>query len=114
VLANNVILFPKVSKRKPEEVTKEEITETVESLRNGLVQQVTSLVSHPLFASLDSAGFTLDNRTMKEGALITEAIKAFILKHYKMDHSFHNIANSIFEVDRHNNVNIVGNLKIKE
>lgn len=112
--ANNVVLFPKVSKHKTQELTPQEATELVEDLRNTLVQQVTSLVCHPLFASLSSAGFTLDDRTMKEGALVTEAIKAFILKHHGKEHSFHKIANGIFEVDRHNNVNIVGNLKLKE
>lgn len=113
--ANNVIQFPKINHRLQEvKTTEENVKSTVDVLRNQLIQEVTSLVCHPLFASLDTAGFTLDTSTMKEGALITEAIKAFIMKYYGVEHSFHKIAKSMFEVDKHNNVNIVGNLKLKE
>ena len=115
--ANNVIQFPKINHRLQAEQavhTEETVQQTINGLKAHLVQEVTSMVCHPLFASLDASGFTLDERTMKEGAFVTEAIKAFIMKHHGVEHSFHKIARSMFEVDKHNNVNIVGNLKLKE
>ena len=109
--ANNVIQFPIKSKRP--KITKVQAKETIDLIREKLIQEICDLVIPPMFYNLDAAGYSVDDDTMKDAALVVEAVKAFIYKTYGQKHHMHALAREMFDIDKDDNITIVAALNIK-
>ena len=115
--SNNVITFPRAKIKNDETPSLEEIKENVETLKHFHIQEVIANIAPMLFNQLDISGFTdleEQDMDMRDGALIIEAIRSLMCKHYGMYHQFQRISESIFKIDENDptTLKIVDDLKI--
>jgi hypothetical protein len=100
--SNNVIVFPS-SKRLDSNVvipqTLEEVENAVDIVREAHIQQSLEQVIPMLFDNLALAGFQPinENDFLKDGALVVEAVRAFMHKLYGMEHPLQYISEHLFE-----------------
>lgn len=100
-VANNIILFPRSPKNNngiipPSSI--EEVEDNVSAMKNIHIQEALEHVVPKLFENLAILGFIPEDETIfiKDGALIVESVRAFLLKLYDMEHPLQLIADSIF------------------
>lgn len=100
--SNNVIAFPN-TRRVDAHVTipqsLEEVEDAVDIVREAHIQQTLEQVVPMLFDNLALAGFQPINEDdfLKDGALVVEAIRAFMHKLYGTEHPLQYISEHIFE-----------------
>lgn len=98
---NNIISFP--HKNNMRKIEPDEIENNLTMVKYNHIGETLALVIPILFNNIELAGFLIDddetksNINIKDGALIVEAIKAFLLKHYDIYHPFQDISNEVFE-----------------
>jgi hypothetical protein len=113
---NNVITFPKpydgplVNGR-----SAQEIHDNVEMMKQYHIKEAIYNLAPLIFNHLEVSGFDLvdendEMHSIRDGALILEAIKSLLSKHYEMYHPFQKLADNIFVEDE----NDPGTLKITE
>jgi hypothetical protein len=61
---------------------------------------------------LNVVGYPFNKKNIKDGALIAEVIKAYLLKNYDIPHPFHDLAENLFSLDVEENLTMTGNLSI--
>jgi hypothetical protein len=97
--SNNVVNFPK-GKNANKDITLEDIQHNMEMMRHYHIQETIQNLVPMIFNQLDIAGFGLIEDDIdidvKDGALIVEALRSLMLKHYDMHHPFQQVAESIF------------------
>lgn len=100
-IANNVVLFPRPFKGSsglipPTSI--EEVEDSVNTMKQIHIQEALEQVVPKLFENLAILGFLPEDETLliKDGALIVEALRAFLLKLYDMEHPLQLIADNIF------------------
>src|SRR5210317_1554336 len=114
--SNNVITFPKpydgplVNGR-----SAQEIHDNVEMMKQYHIQETIYNLAPLIFNHLEVSGFDLvdendEMHSIRDGALILEAIKSLLSKHYEIYHPFQKLADNIFVEDK----NDPGTLKITE
>ena len=99
MISNNVVSFPK-SKSVSKDITVEDIQHNMSMMRHYHVQETIQNLVPLIFNQLDIAGFGLieeeEDIDIKDGALIVEALRSLMLKHYDMNHPFQQIAEAVF------------------
>lgn len=121
MFSNNIIAFPRSYSGPPkEEITVENISRSLDSMKQYHMQETLTNIIPMIFTHLDISGFTLDDdlkddETLKDGALIVEAIRSFMCKYYGIYHPFQKLAETVFESDNEEpeTLNIVDNLNVK-
>lgn len=115
-LANNVIQFPK---RGPERAiipqSLKEVIDSVESVKQLHIQETLEAVVPMLFDRLSMAGFQPADEMefIKDGALVVESIRSFLLKMYETSHPLQMIAMHLFEqVDDEGNLEVSDKIKL--
>lgn len=102
-VANNIVAFPKKSSsRETPQQKLEEIQQSVDLMRHYHIQETISHLTPIIFNQLDVAGFGLSedgDDDIKDGALIVEALRSYMLKYYDMFHPFQIVAENIFVPD---------------
>lgn len=97
--SNNVVSFPK-GKNASKDITLEDIQHNMDMMRHYHVQETIQNLVPMIFNQLDIAGFGLIeddvDHDVKDGALIVEALRSLMLKHYDMHHPFQQVADAIF------------------
>lgn len=114
--SNNVIQFPRRSTdRIAAPQTVEEVIDSVESIKQLHIQETLETVVPILFDKLAAASFQPENELefMKDGALIVEAIRSFLLKLYDVNHPLQLIAEHLFEqIDEDGNLEVSSKVKL--
>jgi hypothetical protein len=99
MISNNVVSFPK-GKTASSNITIEDIQHNMSMMRHYHVQETIQNLVPMIFNQLDIAGFGLieddPEHDIKDGALIVEALRSLMLKHYDMHHPFQQVAEAIF------------------
>jgi hypothetical protein len=116
-LANNVILFPKQfsSDRGSAPQTIEEVIDSVESIKQLHIQECLETIVPIMFDRLAAAGFQPEDEIefIKDGALIVESIRSFLLKIYSVNHPLQLIAEHLFEqTDDEGNLEVSDKVKL--
>jgi hypothetical protein len=97
--SNNVVSFPK-GKNANKDITLEDIQHNMDMMRHYHIQETIQNLVPMIFNQLDIAGFGLIeddvDLDVKDGALIVEALRSLMLKHYDMHHPFQQVAEAIF------------------
>lgn len=97
--SNNVVSFPK-GKNASKDITLEDIQHNMDMMRHYHIQETIQNLVPMIFNQLDIAGFGLIeddvDHDVKDGALIVEALRSLMLKHYDMHHPFQQVAEAIF------------------
>lgn len=97
--SNNVVSFPK-GKNANRDITLEDIQHNMDMMRHYHIQETIQNLVPMIFNQLDIAGFGLIeddvDLDVKDGALIVEALRSLMLKHYDMHHPFQQVADAIF------------------
>ena len=97
--SNNVVSFPK-GKNANRDITLEDIQHNMDMMRHYHIQETIQNLVPMIFNQLDIAGFGLVeddvDLDVKDGALIVEALRSLMLKHYDMHHPFQQVADAIF------------------
>jgi hypothetical protein len=99
--SNNVFHFPSNTElpfTPPKSI--DEIKENIELIRQVHVQETLEAIIPMLFSQLTLAGFPIDGEEIpsyKEGAFISETIRAILLKIYNIHHPIQNVIEHIFE-----------------
>lgn len=97
--SNNVVSFPK-GKSTSKDITIEDIQHNMDMMRHYHIQETIQNLVPMIFNQLDVAGFGLIeddvDHDIKDGALIVEALRSLMLKHYDMHHPFQQVAEAIF------------------
>lgn len=103
-VANNIVAFPKKnSSRETPQQKLEDIQHNVEMMRHYHIQETISHITPIIFNHLDIAGFGLseeEDDDIKDGALIVEALRSYMLKYYDMYHPFQIISENVFLTDK--------------
>ena len=110
--------------KEKEVVSAENITRNLDTMKQYHMQETLTNIVPMIFTQLDISGFTpedvdpKDDKTLKDGALIVEAIRSFMCKYYDIYHPFQKLAENVFESDEEEpeTLNIVDtiNIKLKE
>lgn len=113
--ANNVIMFPIKNARGPQTI--EEVTDSLDMVRQLHIQETLELVVPRLFESFSVAGFAPEDEEslvfLKDGALIVEAARSFLCKISGVTHPLQLVAESMFEqVDDQGNLEVSDKVKI--
>lgn len=102
-VANNIVAFPKKnSSRETPQQKLEDIQHNVEMMRHYHIQETISHLTPIIFNHLDIAGFGLseeEDDDIKDGALIVESLRSYMLKYYDMHHPFQIVAENVFIPD---------------
>lgn len=105
--SNNVIAFSRsYSGPAKEEVSAENINRNIDTMKQYHIQETLTNVIPIVFTHLDISGFSLgdddprEDKTLKDGALIVEAIRSFMCKYYGIYHPFQRLAENVFESKR--------------
>ena len=97
--SNNVVSFPK--RHANPEISLEDIQHNMGMMKHYHIQETIQTLVPIIFNQLDIAGFGLVEEDVdldiKDGALIVEALRSLMLKHYDMHHPFQQVAEAIFE-----------------
>lgn len=97
--SNNVVSFPK-GKTVSKDITLEDIQHNMDMMRHYHIQETIQNLVPMIFNQLDIAGFGLIeddvDHDVKDGALIVEALRSLMLKHYDMHHPFQQVSEAIF------------------
>lgn len=97
--SNNVVAFPK-SKTVSRDITLDDIQHNMDMMRHYHIQETIQTLAPIIFNQLDIAGFGIsedeEDMDVKDGALIVEALRSLMLKHYDMNHPFQQIADAVF------------------
>lgn len=105
MIANNVVAFPKKHTLKETPAQNlEDIQQNVELMRHYHIQETISHLTPIIFNHLDFAGFGIDEDDdmddIKDGAMVVEALRSYMLKYYDMYHPFQVVAENIFIPDK--------------
>jgi hypothetical protein len=96
--SNNVVSFPK--RHANPDITLEDIQHNMEMMKHYHIQETIQTLVPIIFNHLDVAGFGLVEEDVdldiKDGALIVEALRSLMLKHYDLHHPFQQIAEAVF------------------
>jgi hypothetical protein len=97
--SNNIVSFPK-GKTVSRDITLEDIQHNMDMMRHYHIQETIQNLVPMIFNQLDIAGFGLIEEDVdldvKDGALIVEALRSLMLKHYDMHHPFQQVADAVF------------------
>lgn len=97
--SNNVVSFPK--RHANPDITLEDIQQNMDMMKHYHIQETITTLVPIIFNQLDIAGFGLVEEDVdldiKDGALVVEALRSMMMKHYDMHHPFQQVAEAIFE-----------------
>jgi hypothetical protein len=122
--SNNVIAFPRAYSGPAKEeikISQESITRNLDMMKQFHMQETLTNVIPMIFNQLDISGFAIedidpsDDESLKDGALIVEAIRSYMCKYYGIYHPFQKLAETVFESDGEEpeTLNIVDTLNVK-
>src|ERR1039458_774132 len=112
---SNVINFPikKVTNIfQVEDLDKETIDEHLDEMKNYIITEVLEIIIPLLYNRLAFIGYNITKNTLKEGALVTETIRALLYKHYNIPHSLHALADGMYTIDEKDDLTLTGKLSI--
>ena len=96
-MTDNIILFPKSKKGSPPQ-TVEEIQNSVTQLRLEHINEMMEVVVPNIVDIFENIGIIVhDHEYIKDVALLLESIKSLIYKYNGLNHSFHELADNIFQ-----------------
>jgi len=113
--SNNIIEFPlEISRniRNIPQLNKEQVDEHVLYLKNYVVDEVLTVIVQSVYNQLAISGHEINEYTMKDGALIVEAIRSIIQKNHGISHEFQNLAEEMFTKDENNSLTLSADLSI--
>lgn len=119
--SNNVVVFPKPYSGPKDSVTPEDISRNLDSMKQFHIQETLTNIIPMIFNQLDISGFSFADEdpdgetTLKDGAMIVEALRSFMSKYYDIYHPFQKLSENIFQEDDEepDSLNIVDELNIK-
>jgi hypothetical protein len=111
-MSDNVIIFPKekVGGRLPP--TEQDVKDNLDTFKHTHIQETVSLIAPILFQHIELAGFDIfedddDEDSLKESALLVEAIRAILCKYYGLEHPFQKLSKNIFKIEEDGLLTIV-------
>ena len=101
---NNVVQFPKQYEGpRVNGLSAQDIQENVNMMQQFHIQETIANLAPILFNHLEISGFELvdeeETFAIKDGALIIEAIRSILCKHYGIFHPFQPLSEAVFELD---------------
>jgi hypothetical protein len=101
---NNVIQFPKQYEGpRINGLSAQDIQENVNMMKHFHIQETIANLAPMIFNNLEISGFELvdeeETFAVKDGALIVEAIRSILCKHYGIFHPFQPLSEAVFEFD---------------
>ena len=95
---SNVIAFPRQKRDSPPQ-TMEELLETVETTRKEHVEYIMDEALSFVFGRVYDEGFDLGSEDcLKTTSMLVEAFRSAMYKSVGIDHPFHDIAESVFNI----------------
>lgn len=98
-VSNNVVSFPK-RHNNVKDISISDIQHNMDMMKHYHIQETILTLVPIIFNQLDIAGFGLiegeEDLDVKDGALIVEALRSLMLKHYDLHHPFQQVAENIF------------------
>lgn len=97
-MTDNILEFPVSDEMFPS--SREDAYETITRVRQEFCDEVASDVMDALYAVLSSYGITVkpEPEHIKDTVFVEESIKALLYRHKNIDHSFHDIAESVISI----------------
>ena len=99
---SNVIQFPNRGKPMQQAPSEEEITSNVSLMKLNHIQETLNTLVPMMFNNIELAGFQLIpeedeiDENILDSALVVEALRSLLCKHYGMKHPFQKLASEIF------------------
>ena len=100
-MENNIIQFPNSGRVVP--ATNEEVMDRVDTVKYNHVNEALDTIIPRLFSNIELAGFDMTSgengdlmKTIKDGALIVEAVRSILLKYYDLYHPIQDLAEGLF------------------
>lgn len=101
--SNNIVNFPKsYNGPQDQEQFLKEIASNLETMKLYHIQEALSNIIPMIFTQLEVAGFNTDEEVVdiKDGALLIEALRSIMCRHYGMHHPFQNLSKEVFFPDQ--------------
>ena len=101
--SNNIVNFPKsYNGPQDQEQLFKEISSNLETMKLYHIQEALSNIIPMIFTQLEVAGFNTDEEIVdiKDGALLIEALRSIMCRHYGMHHPFQNLSKEVFFPDQ--------------
>ena len=102
---SNVIQFPNRGKPVHQAPSEEEITTNVSLMKLNHIQETLNTLVPMMFNNIELAGFQLIpeedemDENILDSALVVEALRSLLCKHYGMKHPFQKLASELFLPD---------------
>ena len=100
---NNVIQFPSRGSKPVQAVLSEkEISTSVSLMKYNHINETLNTLVPMIFNNIELAGFNLipdeneEDENIKDSALMVEALRSLLCKHYEMKHPFQKLADEVF------------------
>lgn len=106
---SNVIPFPKINPiriRQVETLSKEQIDTHFLMTKMYIIDEAMGIVMPQLYNNLSTLGYPITPHLMKEGALVSEAVRSLLLKIYGIEHSFQKLADMTFTTNEENDLTL--------
>lgn len=98
---NNIFAFPKNNERMLPPMNQKEADEALQDFQEFYINEALDQLVPNIFQSLFMLGFTSDEKKDEDKCtLVVEALRAFMLYKYNVDHPFHTMAEKIFEENK--------------
>lgn len=115
--SNNILVFPDRfgNRAAPPPSSPEQVEESVQAIREHHVESALMELIPLLFEGAAAAGFEPEDEfaMLKDGALVVEALRSFMLKIHGINHPLQLIANAMFtQTDDDGTLEVTDNVKV--
>lgn len=103
---SNVVQFPGAKRNTPPQNI-EEVKSNLDAVRQIHIEEAMGLIASVLFDHMQLAGFTFspdDNESIKDVALLLEALRSLLSKYHGIDHPFQELSDELFTLQQNGTV----------
>lgn len=103
---SNVVQFPGAKRNTPPQNI-EEVQSNLDAVRQIHIEEAMSLIATVLFDNMQVAGFAFspeDNESIKDVALLLEALRSLLSKYHHIDHPFQLLSEELFALQKNGTV----------
>ena len=115
--SNNVIQFPSKGNFLKTALSAEELTNNLNMVKHNHIIETLETIVPMLLNNMDLAGFDIipseedeEDPNMKDCALVVEAIRSLMCKHYMIDHPFQDLSENLFQFKQDGSLTIAKSL----